>query len=621
MLPLANAWGFAARPRGENKGENNSSGGGSQHSANALRDAINALSDDPTGPGGLIKPISRKRRSDYNTPLPLRARYANSRDRGDGDDDDEEEKPPIDYGAAPDMKKQRTDVGYDGKLYGQWSAGEWQYQDRHPDDPDDNNIDIDNNDDGGNEIYSDSDRRDIYRFGEKDSNGLPKYVLPPPPPVTEDIDVNAWDEALDAMQVQFEELYVQETSAAAPQSYAYTINSDLRENVETTGAQRDRRIRQSLCNMGVVRSDLQERFCNMALQASARNIYGQDFDKCQEEIYARNGSTQIRHELLVQWPRRFGKTTVVAMLVAAIAAHVPGIRIAIFSTVQRTSKKLMEEVWRFIVQIPGAQERIGAHNSEELHILPQSSSSSSSSGSSGSSGGNKRNKAHINPAEVSIIYSYPASVSGTRGFTVHMIIIDEASHIDPNVWKYSIVPALGTTGMVLLALTTAQSVTNFFSVLIAKKNEYGEPLFETLVLTLVCDECQAAGRHASCNHRMHLLPAWKPRDRQKLIRQILGDGEDGSRVYQQEAMGSVLEDTGAVYNEKKLEEWFKKKRWQIEFAPQTIYSFFDPHGGGTGSSQGIVDVFWDGEAVVVSLLCGWWWLWWEIWFPLNIYHT
>lgn len=414
-------------------------------------------------------------------------------------------------------------------------------------------------------------------------------LLPPPPLITETgITAGGWMGAINAAKSVYRERYKRKKAASRILPREWFIDEDLRQNVSTSGSQRDLAIRKALNNMGLKRSALQMRFHNMALQANARNIYGSDFDKCQEEIFNKNGgNTEIRHEILVQTPRRFGKTTMVAMLAAALAVFVPGIRIGIFSTVQRTSKKLMEEIFKFVCAIPGAKERVGAHNKEELHINPTETAQR----------GWGRKKVAADPANVSIIYSYPASVSGTRGFTVHLTIIDEAAHIDEAVWSQSIVPALGTEGMVLLALTTAQSSTNFFSQLIAKKRTDGTPLFETLALVMVCEACQLAGLTNTCTHRLNLLPAWKPRGRQELIRQILGDGE--SDMYAQEALGIILGEKGALFDKEKIAELQRRALYVVKRRPPTIFSFVDPSGGGRYSSQAIVSLFIDGETSVV----------------------
>lgn len=413
------------------------------------------------------------------------------------------------------------------------------------------------------------------------------WLLPPPPKVNESVAVGGWDDAFENLYDHFEEKFKQEFSSTRIHSRDYYVDADLRGNTETSGSARDKAIRKVLNNMGLRRSDIQIRFHNMCLQACSRNIYGRDFDKCQEEIFNRNGSDEIRHEILAQMPRRFGKSTMTAMVVAALAAFVPGIRIAVFSTVLRTSTKLMKDVYRFLCMIPGARERVAASNREELHINP----------SAVQRAGWGRKKIPVDPSLVSIIYSYPASVSGTRGYTVDVTIIDEAAHIDGDVWRYSIVPALSTEGMVLLALTTAQSVTNFFSILVAKKRKDGTPLFETLVINLVCDACQAAGKQKTCMHRMHMLPKWKPKGRQEFIQRVLEDDED---VFRQEVLGETLEIAGGVFDKAKIKEFQMRPLYRSLRAPTMIFSFMDPSGGGHWSSQVVVSIYFDGVNVVVK---------------------
>lgn len=64
-------------------------------------------------------------------------------------------------------------------------------------------------------------------------------------------------------------------------------------------------------------------------------IYDKDWEYCSERVMKDLGITRIRAEVLIQTPRRFGKTVSVGMYVLALLINVPGIRICIFSTGKR----------------------------------------------------------------------------------------------------------------------------------------------------------------------------------------------------------------------------------------------------------------------------------------------
>ena len=198
----------------------------------------------------------------------------------------------------------------------------------------------------------------------------------------------------------------------------------------------------------------------MVIDACAPHIFGPDYLMYLEEIFSRTGMRELRQEILAQMPRRFGKTTMVAMIVAVLAAMVPGMKIGIFSTSKRTSKKLMDEIKAFLHMIPGAKERIYSKNSDELTLSEY-----------------PKSDGEPDPKTVSKIYCYPASERTTRGFTVDMIILEEAAHIPESIFNYVVVPAIGTENMVLLAITTPKDPTNYFSRLTTLKREDGQSLF------------------------------------------------------------------------------------------------------------------------------------------------
>jgi len=81
-----------------------------------------------------------------------------------------------------------------------------------------------------------------------------------------------------------------------------------------------------------------------------------------------NGIKEISSEVLIVTPRRFGKTTAVAMYVTACLLFIPGVKIAIFSTGQRASTSLTDLVRTFLRAIQGASERIVEQTKEHLFV-------------------------------------------------------------------------------------------------------------------------------------------------------------------------------------------------------------------------------------------------------------
>lgn len=60
------------------------------------------------------------------------------------------------------------------------------------------------------------------------------------------------------------------------------------------------------------------------------SIYGDEWDLSCERVLRELGIDKVRPEVMVQTPRRFGKTVSVAMFVLSLLLNVPGVRICQF---------------------------------------------------------------------------------------------------------------------------------------------------------------------------------------------------------------------------------------------------------------------------------------------------
>lgn len=145
---------------------------------------------------------------------------------------------------------------------------------------------------------------------------------------------------------------------------------------------------ESLDMFGVTRTPGQKHFHREFFKACLPHIYGSDaFESDRERILHKFGFTDIRYEVLVVCPRRWGKTYSVALFIAAMAWTVPDMWISIFSTGQRASTSLLELVSKFLANISnGTENRILSRNNERLYVRGD------------------------NAADIRKVYSYPSSV-------------------------------------------------------------------------------------------------------------------------------------------------------------------------------------------------------------------
>lgn len=371
-------------------------------------------------------------------------------------------------------------------------------------------------------------------------------------------------------------------------------NKDQRENEQRAGAARRKQMELALDNMGIERAKHQKKFHDMVLDAAAPHVYGlNEYTSHLPEIYKRTGFMKLMQQILSQMPRRFGKTTMVAMIVAVLIAFVHGMTVAIFSTSEKTSHKLLVLIKTFVFMIKGAKERKDTDNAAEFSLtdvpVHKIKGARRSDGSTAAT-------SWSNPLLTSIVYSYSCSTLA-RGFTVKMIILEEAAHIPDMIWKEVVAPALGVAHMVLLAITTPQDPDNYFSKLLDVRLPSGEPVFQVQAIIMACKKCIKQGIASKCDHVNHRMPKWKTAARQEMVRAIYGDKDKD--MFLQEAGGMIVSQGKQLFAMTSIKQFMSAKSHSFQHHPNVVYTFVDPHGGGLQSSQAIVSITFDRGICVV----------------------
>ena len=86
-------------------------------------------------------------------------------------------------------------------------------------------------------------------------------------------------------------------------------------------------------------------------------------------IMEREKWSDLQQQVCCLTPRRFGKTTAVAMFAAAVAMTMPTVEIAIFSTGRRASSKLLEQIAELVLNNnPEMAEAVGKNNQESFWL-------------------------------------------------------------------------------------------------------------------------------------------------------------------------------------------------------------------------------------------------------------
>jgi hypothetical protein len=213
-----------------------------------------------------------------------------------------------------------------------------------------------------------------------------------------------WSHLFESVSTELTERIKKCESRSVIQRRVIACSSRLRMTGSTDGDARYKKINEALDQMGLQRTDYQRQFHRMVLVACMAKIYGSHFDMCRSRIMKEHGIKEFRSEVFVVTPRRYGKTTMVAMVVAVLLVYVPGIKVCIFSTGKRASTSMLSLVASFIHKL-GQERRIVRQNQEELYICEIALSKGTTERSSAA-------KSRSVLESTSTLKSFPASEKG-----------------------------------------------------------------------------------------------------------------------------------------------------------------------------------------------------------------
>ena len=259
-------------------------------------------------------------------------------------------------------------------------------------------------------------------------------------------------------------------------------------------------------------------------------------------------------EIAISAPRQYGKTTSVSAWVAAIAAVVPGLRIAVFSRVSSQSDNLLARCVSFLQGIPWAagrwKRRIGDKQILFFHDQKKTE------------------------ANTSIIQAYSSDSRNARGLSAHILIVEEAAYVDKGLFEKAIVPLLGVNKTCLIMISTpSEESRNYFNTIMQSD------IFRTVtILANVCIDCSRDLGLKECFHSSMQKPSWKNDPRMKLVHKLL----KGSQLtFEREALGMICTQSKFAFNSLLLDRVKKLplldlKRCSVPY----IIVAIDPTGGG-----------------------------------------
>lgn len=179
-------------------------------------------------------------------------------------------------------------------------------------------------------------------------------------------------------------------------------------------------------------------------------------------------------------------------------------------------------------------------------------------------------------------------------------MLDEAAHIDPNLFYKTIVPILQLKNTSLLALSSPTGSENYYSQLLNLRDQYGREWFKVISKNLVCKECQKGDRakQLACDH-VPKTESWLSNDRLDRLK-VLDEHAEGTAL--QELAGMVVNEYQPAFNTKDIERCFNGPRVLTKSPPGIIFITADPSGGGP-SHLALASAYFDQALnLVVSVL-------------------
>jgi hypothetical protein len=307
-----------------------------------------------------------------------------------------------------------------------------------------------------------------------------------------------------------------------------------------------------LDSFGLQRSKVQKQLHLGMTGAVLQRIFHMESDAEMKVAMTIHRIKSDKQQFMAITPRRFGKTTAVAMFVAALALAVPGITVAIFSTGRRASNLLLQQVKSLLLCVPGAAAKIISSNVETLHMADGSMTSK--------------------------ISSYPGMARTLRGTGGDLIILEEAAFISPDVWTEVVIPLIEVKNTALIAISTPLDSSNFYSTLVNMKDENNHSVFEVLEARAACRACiESLPDPSKCPHVQLERPSWKSKEKQKVVRALYAGNE---QTMLRESLGVVTEGANGVFLRKQIRYVFESERRPLPADTRHIYIAIDPNGGG-----------------------------------------
>lgn len=325
-------------------------------------------------------------------------------------------------------------------------------------------------------------------------------------------------------------------------------------------------------------SEDQSYILQSCLAASAQILFKEDAFVPWGNIASQQGWNHPEtSSLLIQMPRRFGKSLIIALYSFLIALSSPRLKICIISTCLRISNLMLETIREisnvFTLHDPLFPFRIDGNKSSIVIRMKETPLHSS----------DIRNT----------IFSVPCTAATTRGISADILIIDEMAYIKVPMIKETIAALTQMRQCCIIGISTYAGPQNFFTKLMRYPDPHDktQTLFGVYTVQSACVDCTERETTATCTHTKFTRPHWlKTIDNDVAKALFLGD----ELLEKQETEGVITSKTNTIFNYNDVECLFTEHRhfkWEKACLP-CIWVYIDPNGGGNASRLAILAITW-----------------------------
>jgi len=342
---------------------------------------------------------------------------------------------------------------------------------------------------------------------------------------------------------------------------------------ECQGDKRVRDMQQALEYLdahGFPRSKHQKIFHRAFLAASYAQFYGDDLPQNLPRLLKENGWSELRSDVAIVTPRRFGKTWAVALWAVALLLTQPSHDVCIYSVAGRVSKMMLQTILRMafiLAQSPqfAGGSLVSVNKNEEIVWRTQDGYENS-------------------------VNAYPAKPETLRGTgskrKTGTVILEEASFIPPDVVMSIVAPTLTRKGVNLICITTINRHDQVMKSFTSATYDDGRPVMLSLTYQLVCTKCRAEGKASECTHMLNDIPHWSSIGQHRKLKAMMRAQKE---TYEREIRGLDISDNLQPAFASPAVLALRDSPWQEQMSNQhLIVITVDPCAGGARSAFAVI---------------------------------